>query len=305
MAMKISAKGRQSIMSGGYVLQLLCSLVVGISLSSYTNGLPSGQADVAGLNVSSAFGIVLLPEVHIPIDSEEVYRTAAGMMVQVTDRPLMEAWRDRDWKSPVGNSGIYIRHNKYGRDPSRLYTQYIIWGLNYLLLSMTLTGRYCQITAMLSYRGLPVGTIHIATQSPVGEFRSAQEPRASVASDLGSVASDDFEIRVSYGPRPLPKNVVYLTAIQAMGEACEKGLSAAVPGMFTVGLQLVTWKLLPMPQHERVIKAGYSRMAVIKTLARMALDQQFLEAFVWVKVDGHDAGIGGFTQAGLNLNATS
>ena len=221
-------------------------------------------------------------------------------MVQVTDRPLMEAWQDRDWKSPVGNSGIYIRHNRYGRDPSRLYTQYIIWGLNYLLLSMTLTGRYCQITAMLSYRGLPVGTIHIATQSPVGEFRSAQEPQASAA-------SDDLEIRVSYGPRPLPKNVVYLTAIQAMGEACEKGLSAAVPGMFTVGLQLVTWKLLPMPQHERVIKAGYSRMAVIKTLARMALDQQFFEAFVWVKVDGRDTGIGGFTQgtAGLNLNATS
>ncbi|KAI4261098.1 MAG: hypothetical protein L6R42_003698 [Xanthoria sp. 1 TBL-2021] len=268
------------------------------------------QANVADLNVPAAFKVELFRDSHVPIDSDEIYRSATDMMVQVTDRPLMEPWLDTDWSSPVGDSGIYIRHTSYGRDPSRLYTQYIIWGLNHILLSMTLLDRYCQTIAILKYRENLVGEIHIAKRPPGGETRSAQDPSALMMFNqrmLGSLSYINFDVKITYSAKPLPKKLVYLTAIKAMGEACEKGLPAVVPGMSTTGIQQVTWKLIAMSQSARTIEAGYSRMAVIKTLARMVSDEHFSEVFVWAKVDGHAAGIGGFTQGTerFSLNTTT
>ncbi|KAL8657523.1 MAG: hypothetical protein Q9226_001837 [Calogaya cf. arnoldii] len=268
------------------------------------------QTNAADLNVPAAFKVEVLCDPHIPIDSEEIYRAATDMMVEVTDRPLMQPWLDRDWKSPLGESGIYIRPQNYGKEPSRLYTQYIIWGLNHMLLSMTLLDRFCKTTAVLMYRGSLVGEIHIAKGPPVGRTWNVQEPSALMAFNQGmsaSLANANFEVRVTYSAKHLPKKLVYLTAIKAMGEACEKGLTAVVPGMFTTGLQEVTWKLVGMSQSARTIKAGYSRMAVIKTLTKMVLDEHFSEVFVWAKVDGHAAGIGGFTQGdgSFSINGTT
>ncbi|KAL8675473.1 MAG: hypothetical protein Q9168_000174 [Polycauliona sp. 1 TL-2023] len=250
----------------------------------------------AGLNIPAAFKVVLIPETHVPIDSEEIYRAATGMMIQVTDRPLMERWLNRDWQSPAGDSGIYIRPDIHAKAPSRLYTQYIIWALNRLLLSMTLSGKYCQTTALLKYEDIFIGAIHVARRPPVGEHWNTEEPSASETSTQQALAYTNFEIRVSYGAKPIPRNLVYLTAIKAMGEACEKGLHAVVPGMFTTGIQEVIWKLIGMSQSEHIIEPGYSRMAVIKTLAKMVSEDHFSEAFVWAKVDGRAAGIGGFVQ---------
>ncbi|KAL8850098.1 MAG: hypothetical protein Q9221_004959 [Calogaya cf. arnoldii] len=268
------------------------------------------QANVADLNVPAAFKVEVLRDPQIPIDPEEIYRAATDMMVEVTDRPLMQPWLDRDWKSPLGESGIYIRPQYYGKEPSRLYTQYIIWGLNHMLLSITLSDSFCETTAVLLYRGSLVGEIHIARMPPVGSTWNVHEPSALMAFNQGmspSLAYTNFEVKVTYSVKPLPKKLIYLTAIKAMGEACEKGLPAVVPGMFTTGLQEVTWKLIAMSQSARTIKAGYSRMAVIKTLTRMVLDEHFSEVFVWAKIDGQAAGIGGFMQGDgrFSLNGTT
>ncbi|KAL8858944.1 MAG: hypothetical protein Q9178_004623 [Gyalolechia marmorata] len=230
------------------------------------------------------------------------------MMYQVTDHPLMQQWLDRDWKSPLGDSGIYIRPNSYGKDPSRLYTQYIIWGLNHVLLSMTLLDRYCQTTAVLKYQGNTVGAIHVARTPPVGKSWSSQQHSALARfkkKTPGSLTFTNFDIKIAYGAKPVAKKLVYLTAIKAMGEACEKGLRAVVPSMLTIGIQQVTWKLIAMSQSQRTIEAGYSRIAVVKTLAKMIVDDHFSEVFVWANVDGRAAGIGGFTQATSGFSPTT
>ncbi|KAI4238285.1 MAG: hypothetical protein LQ349_001207 [Xanthoria aureola] len=299
MGMKRSVSPLWNIVSGSCLLHLVCSLAPTTPLSPLTDRLPLSQADVTDLNVPAAFKVELFRDSRIPIDSNEIYRAATDMMVEVTGRPLMEPWLDRDWRSPIGDSGIYIQHSSYGKDPSRLYTQYLIWGLNHILLSMTLSDSYCQTTATLKYRGAPVGEIHIVKRPPGGQPWSTQEPSALMTFNQqtpGSLAYVNFEIKIAYGAKPVPKKIIYLTAIKAMGEACEKGLSAVLPGMFTRGIREVIWKLIGMSQSGRMIEAGYSRMAVIKTLARMVSEEHFSETFVWAKVDGRAAGIGGFTQ---------
>ncbi|KAL8930014.1 MAG: hypothetical protein Q9172_000246 [Xanthocarpia lactea] len=268
----------------------------------------NGQANITALQIPAAFKVELVSDPSVPIDSEEIYQTAADMMYQVTDHPLMQQWLGKDWKSPLGDSGIYIRPNSYGKDPSRLYTQYIIWGLNHILLSMTLLDRYCQTTAVLKYQGNPVGAIHVARTPPVGESWSPQQHSALAMfkkETPGSLTFTDVDIKIAFGATPVAKKLIYLTTIKAMGEACEKGLRAVVPRMLTTGIQQVTWKLMAMSRDQPTIEAGYSRIAVIKTLAKMVVDDHFSEVFVWAKVNGRAAGIGGFTQGTSGFSRTT
>ncbi|KAL8683463.1 MAG: hypothetical protein Q9186_000618 [Xanthomendoza sp. 1 TL-2023] len=257
---------------------------------------------MSSLGIPTAFRVELDPDLKKPIDSEEIFRAAADMMFQVTDFPLSHTWLNRDWQSPVGDSGIFIRHNAYGKDPSRLSTQFIIWGLNHILLSMALReDRYCQTTALLKWNGNPVGSIHVSRQMLPGKPWSRLQNSNTLATFgprvPGPLKFTDFEIRLQFGDQSIPKKLLYLTTIKAMGEACEKGLSTLVRAMNTNGLQQVTWKLIPWSQLSSAnIEAGYSRMAAIKTLASMLLEQEFKEAVVWVKVDGRAAAFGGFTQ---------
>ncbi|KAI4166776.1 MAG: hypothetical protein LQ343_007758 [Gyalolechia ehrenbergii] len=231
--------------------------------------------------------------VGIPIEADEIYRVAFEMMFEITDHPIMQPWLDQDWHYSPRTSSISIRHIGYGKDPSRLYTQYLIWGLNHVLLSMALMDRYCQTTAVLKWEGNPVGRIEIAQSQPV-EGPGSPHNQSILVSPARNNAL--FTIALKYSEKPIPKELVYLTAIKAMGEACEKGLPAPVPGMITTGLQKVTWKMLTPSRRVRTIEAGYSRLAVAKSLARMVLDDRFVEVLTWARVDGVVAAVGGFTQ---------
>ncbi|KAI4241313.1 MAG: hypothetical protein L6R40_004619 [Gallowayella cf. fulva] len=270
-----------------------------IPLSSTTGGLTLSQANLTSLGAPPAFKVELIPVPGIPIDSEEIYRAATDMMYIITERPLMQMWFDQGYPSPVGDSGIWIRHASSAKIPSRLSTQHIIWGLNHILLAMTVRDRYCQTTALLRWEGAFLGSIHVARKPPEGREWSRQNPSILNTTGLAlpsSLAFTEFEISVRFGEKPIPKKIIYLTTIKAMGEACERGLSTPVPGMLTNGLQQVTWKLVPeslgnMPK----IEAGYSRIAVIKTLIVMVKEQTFLEAIIWAEVDGELAAFGGFT----------
>lgn len=109
------------------------------------------QANLSSLDVPPSFKVEMTPDITIPINSNDIYLGAIVMMYQVTDHPLMQPWFDKDWDSPGGTASISIQHNAFGKDPSRLYTQYIIWGLNHILLSMTLRDQFCQTTAVLKW----------------------------------------------------------------------------------------------------------------------------------------------------------
>ncbi|KAL8811921.1 MAG: hypothetical protein Q9200_001419 [Gallowayella weberi] len=257
------------------------------------------QANISSPGVPAAFKVELVPDLNKPIHSEEIYRTATDMMFVVTDHPITQTWFDTEWKSPVGESGISIRHKGYGKDPSRLSTQFIIWGLNHILLSMTvLENRYCETTALLKWNGNPVGSIHVSRQLPAGKAWNLTSSNALAEYGQrapGSLNFTTIDIRIQFGDKAIPKKLLYLTTIKAMGEACERGLSAHIPDIATVGLQQVTWRLIPWLGHSG-IEAGYSRLAAIKTLASMVLEREFKEAVVWVKADGIAAAFGGFTQ---------
>ncbi|KAL8798791.1 MAG: hypothetical protein Q9182_006385 [Xanthomendoza sp. 2 TL-2023] len=223
-------------------------------------------------------------------------------MFEVTGYPIAQTWLDTNWKSPVGDSGIFIRPNTFGKDPSRLSTQFIIWGLNHILLSMTIVeSRYCETTALLKWNGNLVGSIHVSRQLPAGKAWSHQNSNLLARYGQrapGSLNFTSLDIRIQFGEKLIPKKLLYLTTIKAMGEACERGLSAHVPFTSTTGLQQVHWKLIPWSQLP-YIEAGYSRVAVIKTLASMVLEREFKEAVVWVKADGQAAAFGGYTQGEL------
>ncbi|KAL8939681.1 MAG: hypothetical protein Q9211_002632 [Gyalolechia sp. 1 TL-2023] len=239
------------------------------------------------------------PDVGLPIEAVEIYRTAFEMMFDISDHPIMQPWLDHDWLYAGQTSSISIRHVGYGKDPSRLYTQYLIWGLNHVLLSMTLLDRYCQTTAVLKWEGNPVGTIRIARRPLMEGFQSPQNQSnliPALAKDPQALKYTDLVIALKYGEKPIAQKLLYLTTIKAMGEACEKGLPSKVPGMITTGLQQVNWKLLPPSRGMPTIEAGYSRMAVAKSLARMVLDDHFAEVLIYVKVHGVLSAVGGFTQ---------
>lgn len=269
-------------------------------------GLALIQADTTSLNagVPSAFKVDVTSNSNTPIDPEEVWRTAIEMMFQVTDFAMGDTWLDKFFPSPIGNSGIYLIHNSFGKDPSRLTSQHIIWGMNHLMLSMLLSKKYCETVATVKWGGVPIGALHVA---PVRQLelvphvetnRTAPMALDHTKEGLSHFFDRDVSIRgVVYSTKPVEEHLIYLTAIRAMGDAAEKGLDTPVPKMLTMGIQRVSWKLKhAVESRVGELKAGYSRIAVFRTLAKMVHDKRFMEIYVIMDLAGDDVAIGGFNQ---------
>lgn len=253
------------------------------------------------------------PDTSIPIDSEKIWRAAIFMMFSVTDYPLERTWLGRSFPSPLGDTEIRLQTNSVGKDPSHLTTQHIIWGLNRLMLSMKLSKEYCQTEAKIEFEGVLIGAIVVAHQK---SWKSAPDTKddkpASIAlnraeSRLSHFFDRDVNVGVAYGDKEIDKDLIYLTAIKAMGNAAENGLDTPVPFVVTTGIQRVTWKLLRIRSVGSQVpdfKAGHSRMAVYRTLSKLIYDQKFMEIYVVLDIVGTKCALGGFDQGSSNV-ATS
>lgn len=78
-------------------------------------------------------------------------------MYDVTGFPLSHPWLSRDWTTGAGGApegadlGFHVEPKDFGgKEPSKLSTQYFIWGLNHLLLAMYLSGQFCQTVGFFS-----------------------------------------------------------------------------------------------------------------------------------------------------------
>ncbi|KAI4229771.1 MAG: hypothetical protein L6R36_000556 [Xanthoria steineri] len=275
---------------------LLCQGSLATPLVVPSDRLQISQPTLSAGNVPAAFKVELTSDHSVLIRAEEILRPALKMMYRVTGLPLSQVWYDENWPSPLGPSGIYIRHSTFGKEPSRLRSDFLIWGMNHLLLSMQLTTRYCQTTAVLKWDGVTVGTIYVSRNPPRGVAwtgRNTSEAGEDLAGESKPLSNGRFDMSLSYGEKPIDRHLLYLTCIKAMGDAAETGLTRLVPGLYTLGLQRTAWKLLG---DHREIEAGYSREAAVTALGRMIHDDKFFEVVVWVKVHGVQSAVGGYTQ---------
>lgn len=262
----------------------------------WLNEATPSQSNLSAGNVPAAFKVELTPDHSVLIRAEEIFRPALKMMYRVTGLPLAQVWYDENWPSPLGPSGIYIKHNTFGKEPSRLRSQFLIWGMNHMLLSMQLTNRYCQTTAVLKWEDVAVGTIYVSRTPPAGLTWTGRNSSDVVEYRPGEpkpLSNPRFAMSLAYGDNPIDRNLLYLTCIKAMGEAAEAGLNRIVAGLYTLGLQRTAWKLIG---EQREIEAGYSREAAVTALGRMIHDDKFFEVYVWVKVHGVQSAVGGYTQ---------
>lgn len=268
--------------------------------------LALSQANTSSLNVGvpSAFKVDVNSNTNAPIDPEEIWRAAIEMMFQVTDFAMADTWLDKYFASPIGDSGIYLVHNSFGKDPSRLTSQHIIWGLNHLMLSMLLSKKYCETVATMRWEGVSLGALHVAPvrrlelAGHVGTNQNASKALDHMKGGFSHFFDRDVSIRgVVYSTKPVEEHLIYLTAIRAMGDAAEKGLDTPVPRMLTMGTQRVSWKLKHAVQSQVwQLKAGHSRIAVFRVLAKMVYDKNFVEIYVIMDLAGHDVAVGGFNQ---------
>ncbi|KAL8786559.1 MAG: hypothetical protein Q9213_002696 [Squamulea squamosa] len=247
-------------------------------------------------NIPAAFKVELTHDPTLPIPAEEIFRPALKMMYRVTGMPLSQLWFDDNWPSPLGPSAIYVKHNTFGKEPSRLHSQYLIWGMNHMLLSMQLTNRYCQTTAVLKWEGDTVGSIHVWKTPPPDSILSGRNTSDIV--DLNPEGPKaplgvGIDMSMAYGEKAVDKNLLYLTCIKTMGEAAEVGLKRMVAGLYTLGLQQTAWKLVG---DNREIETGFSREAAILALGRMIHDNKWREVMVWVKIRETVVAVGGYTQ---------
>ncbi|KAL8666633.1 MAG: hypothetical protein Q9168_007434, partial [Polycauliona sp. 1 TL-2023] len=264
------------------------------------------QAGPSGLNagVPSAFKVDVASNTNVPIQADSIWRAAIDMMFYITDFPVTDRWLDDFFPSPVGDATIYVEHTSFGKDPSRLVTQHVIWGINHLMLSMILSKRYCQTVATIKWEGVPIGTLSVEPRRrpEIDHDVRLNETTHMVPKDNKTGLSHFFDRDVSirgvvYSTKPVEEHLLYLTAIKAMGDAAEKGLDQPVPQMFTMGIQRVSWKLKPaVSSRVWELKAGFSRVAVFRVIARMIYDQRFFEIYVIMDLKGDDVAVGGFNQ---------
>ncbi|KAI4178529.1 MAG: hypothetical protein L6R41_008350 [Letrouitia leprolyta] len=229
----------------------------------------------------------------------------------MSDLPLGHAWLDRGWGSPIGSSGIYIQHMEFvGKDPSHMYNQFAIWGLNHLLLTVTLspTG-YCQTIAIIKWKDKVVGSIYIAKRASIvklpwdtsNSMNESSRPIIQPDPESPLPANEDVRILVDYsGSVPIERKLVYLTVIKAMGEAAERSLYRPVQELFTKGFRGVNWKLVGgTGAFEGTFRPAHSRIALMKMTAAMIEDQRFQTVDVWIKVDGKNTAAGGLSKGAL------
>ncbi|KAL8932551.1 MAG: hypothetical protein Q9216_006787, partial [Gyalolechia sp. 2 TL-2023] len=260
------------------------------------------QANPEGLNRPANFKVEVVPKVNIPIDPEELYRTAVDMMFVVSDHALTQTWLERTFSSPIGPAGIYVTQTATGKDPSRLNTQHIIWGLNHVMLAVTLSKKYCQTTATIKLDGFAIGAIEIVPRRrriALQETGDENEPLQNV--NFGQGLSHYFDrevtIQVAYGQRVIDRKLIYLTGIKAMGDAAEKGLDTPCEGMLSIGIQQVTWNLVREGgSHVPIFKAGHSRVAAFSTLGKLVHDNRFQAINTFMKIEGDLTAVGGFHQ---------
>ncbi|KAL8809552.1 MAG: hypothetical protein Q9223_003023 [Gallowayella weberi] len=261
-----------------------------------------------GAGPPSSFKVIVEPDTTISIDPEEIWRAAITVMFRVTDFPLTDTWHEQSFPSPIGSTEIRLWDNTFGKERSYLTSQHVIWGLNRLMLSMFLSKQYCRTVAKISWAGEVIGTITVTPVAPGRPQRSAPDMQAerpapmtptSTESGFSHFFDRDVRVGVTYGSKSINKQLIYLTAIKAMGDAAERGLDTPVPYMITPGIQKVTWKLLrirpvgsPLPDF----KAGHSRMAIYRVIELLLHNQMFMETYVILSVIGEKYAIGGFDQ---------
>ncbi|KAL8952122.1 MAG: hypothetical protein Q9222_001934 [Ikaeria aurantiellina] len=267
----------------------------------------SWQCSILQINVTApprAFKAEIVPDPTKPIDVDELWHLALHAMWDITSEPMVQPLFDQLWHSNIGPAVIYIEHVPFGKDPSRLYAQYLVWGLNQMFLSMQLFNRWCATTATLKWDGVTVGTIRLLAAPPPARisWNTPKNPsdifQVFAGRENGTTESLDFDrvfVRIAYGSQKIAKNLIFLTCLKVMGEAAEKGLKTIVPFLSTQGLQQTSFKLLDKTARG-TMEAGYAREAATKAVARMIHDNEFVETFVWVDVDGVEAAVGGYTQ---------
>ncbi|KAL9594906.1 MAG: hypothetical protein Q9219_006761 [cf. Caloplaca sp. 3 TL-2023] len=238
------------------------------------------------------------------ISNEGAYRAAIQTMYAVTDFPLAHVWLDHTWGSPLGPTTIRIKNEDFGKATSRLSTQYIIWGLNHLMLSFYLSRQKSEMTATLKWEGVEVGVIELRKRVQTAVARpqlSQNETTDLVLPNLPSslTTTERFETHINYPPSAplIPREIIFLTGIRAMSDAAEKGLDnpPADSSIVTQGVRGVVWHLGGGTRlTPGVLKWGHSRLAVLETLGSMISDDKFQVVVVWVKVNGLSVAVGGF-----------
>lgn len=232
------------------------------------------------------------------------------MMYEVSEFPLTHAWYDRDWSSPDGSMGIFMEHKAFSRkDPSELYTRFVMWGLYHMMLSITLSRRFCQTIAILKWRGVPVGAIYVAKKTFLRpDWKSGEQNGVPLQlarhQDEGPFNnSEDIDIVASWTRgMPIPRELIYLTTIKAIGEAAERGLDQPVPTLLTTSIQRVSWNLHGGVTFPGILRPRHSRIAALKIVAKMQEDDRFQTVQVWISVDGLNTAAGGFTQRAMTLS---
>ena len=231
-------------------------------------------------------------------------------MYEVTEFPLTHAWFDRDWSSPDGNMGIFVEHKAFGKkDPSELYTRFVMWGLYHLMLSITLSRRYCQTIAILKWQGVPVGAIYVAKKASLRhEWDSGEQNgvpmQLAQQQDQGSLSNnEDVDVVFGWvGDVPIPRELIYLTTIKAISEAGERGLDQPVPALLTTSIQRVSWNLHGGVSFPGILRPRHSRIAALRTLAKMQKDERFQKVKVRISIDGLNTAAGGFSQGEMMLS---
>ncbi|KAL8712694.1 MAG: hypothetical protein Q9220_003226 [cf. Caloplaca sp. 1 TL-2023] len=258
--------------------------------------------DVNNLGIPQDFKVEITSDTATTILDEEIFRVAIHMMYEVSGFALTETWLDRSWDSLVGPSTIHVEHRDFGKGLSQLFTQYLIWGLNHLMLSMYLSRRFCATTAALKWQGTQVGAIHIIRRAQFGlpdHAPNGTDPLPfGQMNELGDVTAERLEVEVRFAQSPpIERQVIFLTAIRAMGDAAEMGLNQPVQSLSTQGVRQTYWKLIGgVEAFTGVLRPRHSRAAVVKTLGVMIDQSQFRNTLVWIKVDGQNTAVGGFTR---------
>ena len=271
------------------------------SWTSWADIARFSQFNSSSVNFSESLKVEIHPKIDIPIDSEEIYRAAIDMMFQVSDIPTTHTLPNRDFLSPIGPSRIMLRHIAIGKEPSVLTTHTVIWGLNHLILSMTLTKKFCQTLAIVKWEGEEIGSLEVVPRRTLSSIHvPANATAVQQLSDGSSLSLGHFfdrlvTIETEWGKKPVDKHLLYLTGIRAMGDAAEMGLNYECPGIVSTGIQKMRWSLVREPgSHVPIFKAGYSRAAVYDALQRIIRAQRFDEFFVILKFAGELTAVGGF-----------
>ena len=177
---------------------------------------------------------------------------------------------------------------------------------------MTVSGKYCETMAVMKWEGAEIGYLRVV-ENPPGSKAMMQGNQTATILQLASsdnapplTVERDVKVTVAFGTRPIDRNLIWLTAIRAMGDAAEKGLEVPVPSITTTGIRQTSWTLRRLDGFAvPVLRPGHSRIAIASTLAKMFKEQRFREVTVGVNVDGIRTAVGGFRQVGTGEDAAA